>query len=74
MLLKYNFHETFLEEEKTKTREDKRMIELDLKNKIPPKCPLWAYIKKISTLTFWFMVIPLGPHSVYTLCGEPKAL
>ena len=31
-------------------------------------CPFWAYIirKKISTFSFWCMVIPLGPHSVYT--------
>ena len=39
MSLKYYFNETFLGEEKTKTREDKRMVELDLKTKIPPKMP-----------------------------------
>ena len=27
---------------------------------------LGAYIKKFSTFTFWCMVIPLGPHLVYT--------
>ena len=25
-----------------------------------------TYLKKTSTFTFWCMVIPLGPHSVYT--------
>ena len=27
---------------------------------------LGIYLKKIHTLTFWCMVIPLGPHSVHT--------
>ena len=27
---------------------------------------LGKYIKKFNTFTFWCMVIPLGPHSVYT--------
>ena len=29
-------------------------------------CLFWAYMKKINTFTFWCMVIPLGPHLVYT--------
>ena len=28
--------------------------------------PFWTYVKKINTFTFWCMVIPLGPRSVYT--------
>ena len=54
-------------EEKIKTREDKRMVNHDL---------IWLFfktaffghiLKKISTFTFWCMVIPLGPHSIYTM-------
>ena len=42
-----------------KTREDKRMVKLELF--------LWACIKKkISTFTFWYMVMPLDPRLVYT--------
>jgi hypothetical protein len=50
-------------------REDKRMVKLDwlidllFFSKLPF---LNMYLKKISTLIFWCMVILLGPHSVYT--------
>ena len=46
MLLKYYFNETFLGEEKTKTIEDKRMVELDLKTKISPKMPYLGIYQK----------------------------
>jgi hypothetical protein len=26
----------------------------------------WAYFKNLSTSTFWCVVTPLGPHSIYT--------
>ena len=31
-----------------------------------PTLSFWAYIKKFNIVIFWCMVIPLGPHSVYT--------
>ena len=52
MLMNFSF-----EEEKIKTREDKRMAVLEFFGHV---------LKKISTFTFWCMVIPLGPHSIYT--------
>ena len=53
----------FWGEEKMKTREDKRMVKLDF---FSQNCLFGAYIKNINTFTFWCMVIPLGPHLVYT--------
>ena len=53
----------FFRGEKTKTREDKRMVKLDylfLKNSF---C---GHILKNNTFFFWCMVIPLRPHLVYT--------
>ena len=53
----------FLGEEKMKTREDKRKVNLEFflfQNYL-----YCEYIRK-SALTFWCMVVPLGPHSVYT--------
>ncbi len=35
-------------------------------------CPFWTYIKKFNTFTFWCVVIPLSPHSIYTYWGGPK--
>ena len=47
-----------------KTRENKRMVKLDFFFfKI---VVLGHMLKKIITYIFWCMVIPLGPHSVYT--------
>ena len=48
-------------EEKMK-REDKGMVKLEFS-----QTTLFGHIlKKISTFTFQYMVIPLGPHLVYT--------
>ena len=57
----------FKGEEKTKAREDKRMVKLGF-ILFFQKCPFWTHIlyKKINVFTFWCMVIPLGPHSIYT--------
>ena len=47
-----------------KRNEDKRMVKL---NFFPlQNYPYWAYIRQINTFTFWYVVIPLGPHSIYT--------
>ena len=47
-----------------KTREDKRMFKFEWFSQLPF---LGIYERKsISTFNFWCMVIPLGPHSVYT--------
>ena len=42
--------------------EDKRMVKLEFLKSAPFK----NILKKISTFTFWCMIICLGPHSVYT--------
>ena len=61
------FNEFFNGEDKTKTREDNRTVILDL---FPPKkmtlLGIYTLKKKINTFIFWCVVIPLGPHSVYT--------
>ena len=55
------FSEVFYGEEKVKTREDNK---LDF---FFQKCPFWAYIKKQNQhIYFWYMLVPRGPHSVYT--------
>ena len=46
-----------------KTSEDKRMVKLYFFE----NCPFWTYIKKNQDIHFGCMVIPLNPHSVYTL-------
>ena len=48
--------------EKMKTREDKRLVQKKKKKN------LFGHILKIkfNTSTFWCIIIPLGPHSVYT--------
>ena len=51
----------FVEKEKMKTREDKRMVKLDFFKTAP-----FDILKKISTFIFWCMVIPLDPQLVYT--------
>ena len=33
---------------------------------------LSIYLEKINTFTFWCMVIPLGPHLVYTQSGAQR--
>ena len=58
-------------EEKMKPREDKRMIK-KIYFFFFPKLPFWTYVRKISTFIFWCMVIPLGPHSVYTWWGAQR--
>ena len=45
-----------------KTREDKRTVKLEFFQ----NCPFWTYNKKIRTFTFWCMVIPIDPHSLFT--------
>jgi len=59
----------FWGEEKTKTVEDKRMVIL---NFFFPKLPFLDIYYKILTFTYCRMVIPLCPHSDYTLWGGPK--
>jgi len=51
-------------EEKMKTTKDKRMVKLEFHSNMP----FWTYInlKKFSTFNLRCMVIPLGPHAVYT--------
>ena len=56
------FSEFSIGEEKMKTRVDKRMVKLGFFSKLPFS---GIYSKKISTSTFWCMIIPLGLHSVY---------
>ena len=51
-----------------KTRVDKRMVKIDsLFNSFFSKTALSSQkSKETNTFTFWCMVIPLGPHLVYT--------
>ena len=63
------FHKLFLGEEKMKTREDKRMVRLELFFKTTL---FRTYIQKISTFTFWCMAIRLGAHWVYTNWGAQR--
>ena len=50
------------QEEKMRTRENKRMVKHQF---FFQDFPFLAYAKKINTLIFWCMIIPLGLHSVY---------
>ena len=52
-----------------KTREDREWSNLIL---FFSKLSFWDYIKKINTFSFQCMVIPLGPHSVYTYWGAQR--
>ena len=63
MVEKYYYNDFFWGGgEKMKTREDKRMVKLGFF-----KIALFGHIlQKFSTFIYWCMVIPLGPHSVYT--------
>jgi hypothetical protein len=49
------------EDEDKKTRESSKLVFF------PPKLPfLDVYLKKISTITLWCVVIPLDPQLIYT--------
>ena len=59
-----NFLMIFFGEKTTKIGEDKEWSNLII---IFQNCPLWTYNKnKMNISTFWCMVIPLDPHSLYT--------
>ena len=62
ILLKSNFNEFDFREEKTKTREDKRMVKLVFVQ----NCLFWTYIEKVNTFIFWCTIVPLDPHLIYT--------
>jgi hypothetical protein len=51
---------------KTREDEEERRQENGQARFVFQDCPYWAYIKKINTFTFWCMVIPHVPLSVYT--------
>jgi hypothetical protein len=62
----------FLREKKTKTREDRRMVNIERKN----QHYFYGHIlKELSTFIFGCMVIPLGPQSIRLhLVRGPKTL
>jgi hypothetical protein len=49
-----------------KTSKDKRMVKLDFFDFPPVKIALAGHIVKRPSHSLSIMVIPLGPHSVYT--------
>ena len=63
------FMKCFFREEKMKTRAWSNLILIFLPSQ---NCIFGAYIKTISTFTFWCMVIPLGPHLVHTWWGAQR--
>ena len=64
MAEKYCYNKVIMNsfEEKTKIRQDKRIV----KHQLFQNYSFWTYIKKNQHIHFSCMVIPLGLHSVYT--------